>query len=361
MSPARLTKPRTLAVLGTVAAVLFALILAAVPPLTATAAPPDGPDKLADFETALPPGWFVFNGGGSSVTATPATVADADAAARPAQVGDNGLLDVSFDVTDFGGFGQDVSALGGPQNWSTTEGLSFWFRGTNSGLTLQAEIADNRSDPTTDTAERFDVDFVDDSTEWRRITLPWSDFTRATDFQPGGAPDDGLTLTEVWSWAIVLPNGAAAFQIDDVGVDDHVVDDFEDLSPGGLPSGTDSDGLGVGWLNFADPSGNTTVATAVEQTPPTPLTTEFGSDNQALAVRMKVESFAGVVHAFSNDSLDAWVPQDWSAWEGLAFWLHGEGTGNDLFLDLIENRNPGSTTDDAERWSITLKDDVSGW
>ena len=40
---------------------------------------------------------------------------------------------------------------------------------------------------------------------WRCISIPFDDFTRATDFQPGGAPDDGFTLTEIWAWAIVLP------------------------------------------------------------------------------------------------------------------------------------------------------------
>ena len=47
---------------------------------TAVAAPPIGPDKLADFEAGLPSNWFTFFGG-SSVTTTAITVGDADALA----------------------------------------------------------------------------------------------------------------------------------------------------------------------------------------------------------------------------------------------------------------------------------------
>ncbi|MCO5242902.1 MAG: family 16 glycosylhydrolase [Anaerolineae bacterium] len=31
------------------------------------------------------------------------------------------------------------------------------------------------------------------------------------------------------------------------------------------------------------------------------------------------------------------------------------------FLDILDNRNPGSTTDDAERWSLDIPDNFSGW
>ena len=30
-------------------------------------------------------------------------------------------------------------------------------------------------------------------------------------------------------------------------------------------------------------------------------------------------------------------------------------------MDVLDNRNPGSTKDDAERWSISLPDNFSGW
>ena len=55
------------------------------------------------------------------------------------------------------------------------------------------------------------------------------------------------------------------------------------------------------------------------------------------------------------------MPQDWSHYEGFALWLYGTGSGTDLFIDLIENRNPGSTRDDAERWTAGFTDDFTGW
>src|SRR5262245_44390542 len=103
----------------------------------AAAAPP----TVADFETAVPAGFFVYNGGASSVSPTRQTVPDSDVLARPGQVGSNGLLTATFTIGDFGGLGVDFAATGstGPQDWSGADGFAFWFRGTGSGLVYQAE------------------------------------------------------------------------------------------------------------------------------------------------------------------------------------------------------------------------------
>ena len=342
--------------LGALLALLLAASVVTLLPATpaANAAPPVGPDKLADFEAGLPGNWFTFFGA-STVLTTPVTVADMDPSARPAQAGANGIVEVDFNVTDFGGFGGEYASLA-PQDWSLTDGFSFWFYGTGSGLVYQAEISDNRSDPNVDTSERFDYEFTDGVPGWQRIFIPWSDFTRATDFQPGGAPDDGFTLTEIWAWAIVLPQGVDQVSFDDFGVDNHVIDDFDELAPGTLPSGTDADGVPIGFFTFSDGS---PVAAVNEATPP--LSFEYGTPNSAIATTMTVTSFAGFIHNFANDALDTWTPQDWSAFEGFAFWLYGQNSGTDLFIDLIENRNPASASDDAERWSVALVDDFSGW
>ena len=50
----------------------------------------------------------------------------------------------------------------------------------------------------------------------RFFSFLFSDFSRATDFQPPGAPDDGLTLTETWAYAFVLDDAAGVVFIDDV-------------------------------------------------------------------------------------------------------------------------------------------------
>jgi beta-glucanase (GH16 family) len=59
--------------------------------------------------------------------------------------------------------------------------------------------------------------------------------------------------------------------------------------------------------------------------------------------------------------VNQWTPQDWSAYAGLSFWLYGNNSGTTMFVDVLDNRNPGSTKDDAERWSTDIVDNFSGW
>lgn len=319
---------------------------------SALAAPP----STATFEGGAPAGFFVFNGGASSVSTAVQVVPEGAPLARPGQVGANGVLAATFTVGDFGGFGVDFSAPGstGPQDWSGTDGFAFWFHGAASGLVYQAEIFDNRSDPTTDTAERFDFNFTDATSGWRYVRIPFSSFQRATDFQPPGAPDDGLTLKEMWGWALILPVGTASLAVDDVGAIDHVIDAFET----GLPTGTDPHGVPLGFFTFQGASSS--VALATTTTPPAILPA-VGTPNTVLQADLDVTSFAGFVHNFSDAPPTTWTPQDWIRYEGFAFWLYGTGSGATLFVDILDNRNPGSTQDDAERWTVAFPDDSTGW
>ncbi len=68
-----------------------------------------------------------------------------------------------------------------------------------------------------DTAERFEASFVDDVAGWRQVDIPFADFVRRAE-QPVGAPDDGLTLTEVWGYGFELPHGGS-FLLDQVRVE----------------------------------------------------------------------------------------------------------------------------------------------
>lgn len=170
---------------------------------------------ISDFESGQPPGFFVFNGGGATINFALPTFSDASPFAKPGQVGDNTALAVEFDSTvGFAGVGEILQPA--PQDWSAFSGISFWLFGQGTGGNLQFEIFDNRSDPNTDTSERFDILFTDDTAGWNQITLEFANFTRATDFQPGGAPDDGLTLTEMWGFAIVLDGAAGRLAFDDI-------------------------------------------------------------------------------------------------------------------------------------------------
>ncbi len=133
-----------------------------------------------------------------------------------------------------------------------------------------------------------------------------------------------------------------------------LVDDFE----AGLPSGQDPNGVSVGFATFNDP--NSTVAISTTAAPPAPVP-GAGDPNNVLKMDVNVVAYAGFVHNFENAAVNAWVPQDWSAYEGLSFWLYGNNSGTTLFVDVLDNRNPGSTIDDAERWSIDVIDNFSGW
>jgi beta-glucanase (GH16 family) len=133
-----------------------------------------------------------------------------------------------------------------------------------------------------------------------------------------------------------------------------VIDDFES----GLPAGQDGNGIPVGFVTFSDP--NSSVAITTTSAPPAPVP-GAADPNSVLKMDLNVVSFAGFVHNFENAGLNAWVPQDWSAYEGLSFWLYGNNSGTTVFVDVLDNRNPGSTRDDAERWSTVVSDNFSGW
>jgi beta-glucanase (GH16 family) len=135
-----------------------------------------------------------------------------------------------------------------------------------------------------------------------------------------------------------------------------VVDDFEN----GLPAGRDANNLPIGFYTFNDGNAGTTVAISTTAAPPAPVP-GAGVPNHVLKLDVNVVSYAGVVHAFENAAVNTWVSQDWSAYEGISFWLYGNNSGTTLFVDVLDNRNPGSTKDDAERWSIDVPDSFSGW
>lgn len=131
------------------------------------------------------------------------------------------------------------------------------------------------------------------------------------------------------------------------------VEDFE--SP--LATGS-AGGVPVGWFVATDP--NSAVAYDRTTTPPTPVPGS-ADGNTVLRVDATVSSWAVVIHAFENATADAWTTQDWSPYAGVQFWFEGAGTGTSLFIDVMDNRNPDSTVDDAERWTATFADDTPGW
>jgi len=126
------------------------------------------------------------------------------------------------------------------------------------------------------------------------------------------------------------------------------IDDFED---GQLPSGTDSNGIDIGFFTWMGGGGTTEITTTLQAT------------NTVLQMDSVVPSggWAGMTHHFENEAVDTWVSQDWSDYQAVSFWVYGTNTGKTLFFEVQDNRNPGSTVDDTEIWNYTFLDNFSGW
>lgn len=93
-----------------------------------------------------------------------------------------------------------------------------------------------------DTAERFEASFADDFSGWQEVALPWDSFVRSA-AQPRHAPNDGLTLREVWGYGFRLPGrglSANPLYLDKVRTIQpmsYVVTSANDSGPGSLREG----------------------------------------------------------------------------------------------------------------------------
>lgn len=201
---------------------------------------------------------------------------------------------------------------------------------------------------------------------WQRVNIPLSDFFDDNSFLTGGngvldadPAINGQLINVVW--AIISNSGADvtfrtdfwAFTGTELAQREQIIDDFEQA----LVFGVDSNGVPVGFLTFAlgDP-----IAIFRDTNPPSPVPAN-PTGNNVLAMTADISAFAGFVHLFENATVDALMPQDWSSFAGFSVWVYGRNTGTDLFIDVLDNRNLGSTSDDAERFTVTFMDDFTGW
>ncbi|MFB9473147.1 glycoside hydrolase family 3 N-terminal domain-containing protein [Nonomuraea salmonea] len=186
-----------------------ALVLAAsliVAPAPAQAAEPL---TVTDFESdGVPAGVYAW---GNDTASTPALTVE-PGADRPDAPATNRVLTSAFTISQWGGWSHDLPATA---DWSAYEGFSFHVKGTGSGQRVFFELKDGGGGP--GTAELFESSFTDDVAGWREVRVPFADFTRRTDYQPGGAPTDGeLDLVEIWGYAMRLPVGTGTFTWDEV-------------------------------------------------------------------------------------------------------------------------------------------------
>lgn len=143
------------------------------------------------------------------------------------------------------------------------------------------------------------------------------------------------------------------------------IDDFERAS---IISGQDVDGLSLGDLAVSGMVNSLGfVPVSLSDNMPPDQVPGAAANNKVLVFPVTIpltsplQTFAVYVQNFTNAAVDEWVPMDWSDEEGISLWIYGNNTGGSLFIDILDNRNPGSTTDDAERFSVEFTDDFDGW
>lgn len=132
-----------------------------------------------------------------------------------------------------------------------------------------------------------------------------------------------------------------------------VIDDFQ--AP--LPAGSDANDIPLGFSTFDDGRSQVRFGLTTEH-PPVP---REAPGNAVLAVELEVESWAGVLHRFSDPADAEWRAFDWTGAVELSFWFHGNDSGTALVFDVLDNRRPCSARDDAERYTFEFRDAFSGW
>ncbi len=134
-----------------------------------------------------------------------------------------------------------------------------------------------------------------------------------------------------------------------------VFDDFE----AAVPVTADAHGVPLGFITLTDGISHIDVAT-IDTHPPRPGAVR---GNHVLRLDMNVEQWAAFAHFFyfADTGAVLWSAYDWRAFDGIAFWWHGQNRRAEIFVDLLDNRNRGATSDDAERFDYTFTDDFTGW
>ena len=199
-------------------------ILLAVLVLVATSVNTHAIPIVEDFESGLT-GFFTGSDGGTiSISTTSAAPADS----VPGAGSGNNVLEFSVGASPDPGFGYVAHDFATTSDWSAYSGLIFWLHGSGNGNDIYFDIReDDGGVGNCCGAEIWDYKFSDLNVGWSQIEIPFSAFA-----YKGGAPDDGLGLTEVRGWAFGYENGIAAttYFIDDI----HLVPEPSTLAIFGL-------------------------------------------------------------------------------------------------------------------------------
>jgi beta-glucosidase len=309
---------------------------------------------IDDFEGAVPfssgnPGIFTF----SSDPASTPTLTQVAAGDRPGAAAGNNALRVAYTVGGWGGFSHDLAS---PQDWSGYDGFSFWVKGTGSGQTVEFEVKDGG--PDAENGELWQSFFTDDTNGWKKVQVAFSNMKKRTDYQPGGAPNDGvLNLTKMWGYAVNLPGGGATntLEFDDVQVYQslQIFDDFEGANPI-TDAGT---AVAAGGVFAWGGNGDSTPTLSIAQLDRTGV-----AGNHVLRGTWVADTSYG---GFSYDIATS-APQDWSSFGGIEFWFYGHNLSNDAVPGSgpryeFEIKDGGVDAEHSELWQTFFTDDWQGW
>ena len=319
-------------------------------------------------------GWFAFGGsvGGGGMNANTTDLPPTDGGAFSLETGWGSGGVPGF----FGGFGRTNMI-----DLSGTDTFNFWINpNADQDYTLEINLQedDNGDDTAVDVDDdEFQYNCVVSPTGpcaisgagWQQVSIPLADFFDDNSiFTGGNGVLDAVSVANGGNGQLinvvvaVIGNSGSdvnfrtdywVFSSGSLNEPSLIIDDFEN----GLPSGADENGIPIGFYTFSDGS---PISIALTDAPPEPVPGSAAGNN-VLGLTGDVTAFAGFVHGFENTAVDTWVPQDWSSYEGFSFWLYGLNNGTTIFIDVIDNRNAGSTSDDAERYTVSLVDDFSGW
>jgi lysophospholipase L1-like esterase len=130
-----------------------------------------------------------------------------------------------------------TSGVSGTQQWDEAEGISFWVKGDGSSNWAGLELIDQF-----DYKLRYGYCFPLDSTEWRKITVPWCDLVpelpagKPVDPQQGYSPSN---FGNLWfgKWYYWGDYPAHSFAIDEISLERRITVDTTDYTPtaGGTP------------------------------------------------------------------------------------------------------------------------------
>lgn len=275
----------------------------------------------------------------------------------PEEVNEFALWLPYFDIVNRGGFRFYLPEV----DWSGFDAIGFWLYGQNSGASYRFVLHSTRSAPSLDTSELYEAFFTDNALGWRYVVLRLEDFTRSP-FQSPGASDAGFDLTRIYGWEIIV-QGTGNLVLNNLSLLLDEGHDFEEE----LPDGLDSNGILLGYEVISSEQ----ASASVSRTPLTQSAWVPGSDGENEVLRLSVginSGFAGVLNRFPNTAGNTWVTQDWwniegrmEKYQGVGFWFYGRNTGATVFFDILDNRNPDSQVDDAERFTVSFADDFTGW